>query len=61
MKPNMVVEFYKDKKGEWRWRVVAKNGKIVADSGEGYKRPSAAKSAWSRFENAVFEGWFEEK
>lgn len=23
---------------EWRWRLISKNGKIVADSGEGYKR-----------------------
>lgn len=29
---------YKDKKGEWRWKLRAKNGKIIADSGEGYKR-----------------------
>lgn len=28
---------YKDVRGEWRWRLVAANGKIVADSGEGYK------------------------
>lgn len=29
---------YKDKRGEWRWRMTARNGKIVADSGEGYRR-----------------------
>ena len=27
---------YEDKPGEWRWRLVARNGKIIADSGEGY-------------------------
>lgn len=27
---------YSDKRGEWRWRLVARNGRIVADSGEGY-------------------------
>lgn len=32
------LEFYRDKKREWRWRVVAKNGKVLADSGEGYRR-----------------------
>lgn len=32
------VEFYKDADEDWRWRMVASNGKIVADSGEGYKR-----------------------
>lgn len=29
-------EIFKDKKGEFRWRLRAVNGKIIADSGEGY-------------------------
>ena len=29
-------EVYKDKAGEWRWRLRASNGRIIADSGEGY-------------------------
>ena len=33
----MKFQLYKDNKGEYRWRFVAKNGKIIADSGEGYK------------------------
>jgi len=28
--------YYKDSKGEWRWRLKASNGRIIADSGEGY-------------------------
>lgn len=32
-----ILEFYKDKRGEWRWRRIASNGNIIADSGEGYK------------------------
>jgi len=28
---------YKDNRGEWRWRLRASNGRIIADSGEGYK------------------------
>jgi uncharacterized protein YegP (UPF0339 family) len=36
------VEIYKDLKGEFRWRIKARNGKILADSGEGYKRIGAA-------------------
>jgi len=28
---------YRDRKLEWRWRLKARNGRIVADSGEGYK------------------------
>ena len=30
------VEFYIDKKKEYRWRLIASNGRIIADSGEGY-------------------------
>ncbi len=28
---------YKDRSGQFRWRLKAANGKIVADSGEGYR------------------------
>lgn len=33
----MTFEIYKDARGEFRWRLKASNGRIVADSGEGYK------------------------
>ncbi len=29
-------EVFKDKKGEFRWRLRHQNGNIIADSGEGY-------------------------
>ncbi|WP_394695107.1 YegP family protein [Pseudoxanthomonas japonensis] len=29
-------EVYEDRAGEWRWTLVANNGKTIADSGEGY-------------------------
>ena len=32
----MHYELYKDDAGEWRWRLRAANGKIIADSAEGY-------------------------
>ncbi len=32
------VTLYRDRRHEWRWRVVASNGRILADSGEGYRR-----------------------
>ena len=32
----MKYEMYKDAQNEWRWRLLASNGKIIADSGEGY-------------------------
>jgi uncharacterized protein YegP (UPF0339 family) len=31
------LEVYFDEKHEYRWRVKAGNGRILADSGEGYK------------------------
>lgn len=34
-------EVYKDRKGEWRWRLRAHNKRIIADSAEGYKRRHA--------------------
>ena len=30
-------ELYKDKAGEYRWRFVSGNGRIIATSSEGYK------------------------
>ena len=33
----MTYYYYKDNKGEWRWRLKASNGRVIADSGEGYK------------------------
>jgi uncharacterized protein YegP (UPF0339 family) len=32
------TEVYKDAAGEWRWRRVAGNGEVIADSGESYTR-----------------------
>lgn len=32
----MKFEVYEDKSGEWRWRLVAANGQIIATAGEGY-------------------------
>jgi uncharacterized protein len=29
-------EVYKDKSGEYRWRLVHTNGQVIANSGEGY-------------------------
>lgn len=36
-------ELYKDKSGEFRWRLVASNGQAIASSGEGYKTKESAK------------------
>jgi len=31
-----MFEIYQDKAAEWRWRLKAHNGQIIADSAEGY-------------------------
>jgi uncharacterized protein YegP (UPF0339 family) len=44
-KPSMAAKFqlYKDKRGEFRWKLIASNGEIIADSAEGYKSKDSAK------------------
>lgn len=37
-------EMYKDKKGEIRWRLIASNGQMIANSGEGYKTKKSAQN-----------------
>lgn len=32
------VELYQDTAGDWRWRYLAQNGHVLADSGQGYTR-----------------------
>jgi uncharacterized protein YegP (UPF0339 family) len=34
----MRFEVYRDKAGEYRWRLLSSNGRLTADSGEGYTR-----------------------
>jgi uncharacterized protein YegP (UPF0339 family) len=40
---DQTFELFEDAAGEWRWRLVAPNGNIVADSGEGYASKQGAK------------------
>ena len=39
---------YRDKKGGWRWRLVAGNGNVVADGAEGYATAGNARRAAKR-------------
>ena len=43
MKRNMKIEVFRETGDDkdWRWRIRSSNGKIVATSGEGYKRKTA--------------------
>jgi uncharacterized protein YegP (UPF0339 family) len=38
----MKFEIYKDRAGNWRWRLRSRNNKIVAVSSESYTRKEAA-------------------
>lgn len=38
-------ELYRDNRKEYRWRLKAANGRIMADSGEGYVNKSDCESA----------------
>ena len=49
----MPFEIYKDRKAEYRWRAVAHNGKIIADSAEGYRTHYNATRAAFRFQTLI--------
>ncbi len=36
-------QLFKDRKGEYRWRLRARNGEIIADSNEGYSTKASCK------------------
>lgn len=48
----MTYEYYKDSKNEWRWRLKASNGRIIADSGEGYSSEQGCKDDIARVKNS---------
>ncbi len=44
---------YKDSAGQFRWRLVAHNGRITGDSGEGYATKQGCKDAVERVKREV--------
>ena len=42
------IEVHRDGRREWRWRLRAPNGRILADSGEGYRRRRSVREAVHR-------------
>ena len=48
-------ELYRDAGGLWRWRLRARNGRIVADSAEGYASRRNARRAIGTTVDAVSE------
>lgn len=51
----MKFEYYQSKRGQqlWWWRLVAKNGRIIADSGEGYASAGNCRRAISRVKSLI--------
>ena len=47
------LEIYRDANREWRWRLRAANGRIVADSGEGYRCRASVRRAASRVQTML--------
>lgn len=47
------IKVYRDKAGQYRWRLVGSNGKIMADSAEGYVTKHNCNQAIQRFVNAA--------
>ncbi|MFB6141050.1 MAG: DUF1508 domain-containing protein [Halosimplex sp.] len=52
-------EVYRDEADEWRWRLVHRNGNILADGGEGYSRRNDANRAVERIRERVDDLEFE--
>ncbi len=48
----MKFEVYKDGKGEYRWRLKASNGQIIATGGEGYKQKASCLNGITRVKEA---------
>ena len=48
-----MFKLYKDTAGEWRWKLLAKNNEVIADSAEGYRRRYEAAKAVDRVKKLV--------
>lgn len=43
------IDVYKDKRREFRWRVRHRNGRIVAEGGEGYRSKATLRHSLTAF------------
>ncbi len=53
-------EMYESSNGEWRWRLVAPNGRTIADSGEGYSSKQACQDGIESVKRYAAEASIEE-
>jgi uncharacterized protein len=58
---NSRFQIYRDKAGQWRWRLRAGNHRIIADSGEGYSRRDRAEKAVALVQAEAFLAEVEEQ
>lgn len=47
MKKTSTIEFFTDRKREWRWRLKHGNGRILAASSEGFASRRNARRNWA--------------
>jgi uncharacterized protein YegP (UPF0339 family) len=60
MSENDYVEAYRDKAGEYRWRLRAGNNETIADSGESYLDKSGLRRAIDRVNPDLEIRWVDE-
>lgn len=51
----MTVTFYQDNQKQWRWRILSKNGRIIADSAEGYVNKADAEAGFELVANMIIK------
>jgi hypothetical protein len=45
------AKIYQDKSGKWRWSFIAPNGRVIADSSEGY---NSKRNVLRAFESVIY-------
>jgi uncharacterized protein YegP (UPF0339 family) len=52
----LIFRMYRDKRRLWRWRLKSPNGRIIADSAQGYKRKANVMKAIDIITRDIFCG-----
>jgi uncharacterized protein YegP (UPF0339 family) len=55
-----LIELYKSPNGEYRWRLKATNGQVIATGGEGYSSKAAAQNGIASVKRAAADASVEE-
>ena len=53
------IQIYRDSQGQYRWRIIAANGRIIADGAEGYQRRRCALRGINRLRLAFSTGAYD--